>query len=201
MIKNIIFDPGNVLVNFRWRAFLKDKGFDEKMIETLAPVTVNSPTWKEFDRGVWSDEEVIESFVKTAPDLKTEIHKAFDDMTGIVRRYDYSIDWVKKIMAAGYNVYFLSNYSEKVRAQNPDATAFTSELTGGVWSDLVNMIKPDEDIYLKLLDTYELNPDECLFFDDTQKNVDTANRLGIHAFLFTDKASAEAVLRDCGVSY
>ncbi|MCR5255815.1 MAG: HAD family phosphatase [Acetatifactor sp.] len=201
MIKNIIFDLGNVLVDFRWKDFLADKGFNEEMIEKLAAVTVHSSTWKEFDRGVWSDEKVIDSFVRLDPSLEDEIHRAFDDMTGIVKRYDYSIEWVKAIMNAGYKVYFLSNYSEKVRAENPDATAFTSTMTGGIWSDLVNMIKPDEDIYLKLLDTYSLDPDECLFFDDTQKNVDTANRLGIHAFLFTDKKSAEAVLKDCGVSY
>ena len=31
MIRNIIFDIGNVLADFRWREFLRDKGFDRDM--------------------------------------------------------------------------------------------------------------------------------------------------------------------------
>ena len=53
MIKNIIFDIGNVLTNYRWREFLEDKGFDEAMIDRIAEATVNSSVWCEYDRGVW----------------------------------------------------------------------------------------------------------------------------------------------------
>lgn len=43
MIKNIIFDIGNVLADFRWKEFLQNKGFDEKMVARIANASVLSP--------------------------------------------------------------------------------------------------------------------------------------------------------------
>ena len=56
------------------------------------------------------------------------------------------------------------------------------------------MIKPDEGIYLHLLSKYGLSPDECLFFDDVQANVDAAGRLGIRAVLFDGVSALRAFL-------
>ncbi len=56
MIRNIIFDIGNVLTDFRWREFLADKGFDQEMIGRIARASVMGPYWDELDRGEWSDE-------------------------------------------------------------------------------------------------------------------------------------------------
>ena len=49
MIKNIVFDIGNVLTDFRYRGFLKDKGLDDAMIERVEKCTVNTSYWHEFD--------------------------------------------------------------------------------------------------------------------------------------------------------
>ena len=45
MIKNIIFDIGNVLAAFRWREVFVSLGFDEEEIEALAEATVKSNLW------------------------------------------------------------------------------------------------------------------------------------------------------------
>ena len=55
MIKNIIFDIGNVLSDFRWREFLLDKGFDKDMVERIGNASVLTDSWYEFDKGVLSD--------------------------------------------------------------------------------------------------------------------------------------------------
>ena len=62
MIRNIIFDIGNVLTDFRWREFLEDKGFDEAMVERIAQASVLTPLWNEVDRGVWEEEKLIQEF-------------------------------------------------------------------------------------------------------------------------------------------
>lgn len=49
------------------------------------------------------------------------------------------------------------------------------------------MIKPDERIYRHLLDSYQLEPKECLFFDDRPENVGAAKRLGIQAEQVTSR--------------
>lgn len=50
----------------------------------------------------------------------------------------------------------------------------------------VLMIKPDKNIYLKLLDKYGLKANECLFIDDLDINVEGAKSVGINAFVFKD---------------
>ena len=40
MIRNIIFDIGNVLTDYRWEGFLADKGFDAEMIQKIAKASV-----------------------------------------------------------------------------------------------------------------------------------------------------------------
>lgn len=41
-------------------------------------------------------------------------------------------------------------------------------------------------IYKYLSDTYNLNPDECIFIDDSVANINAANELGIHGIVYTD---------------
>ena len=70
MIRNIIFDIGNVLTDYRWEGFLADKGFDAEMIKKIAKASIMHPLWAEYDRGTWTDEQVLAAFVKDAPELE-----------------------------------------------------------------------------------------------------------------------------------
>ena len=75
MIRNIIFDIGNVLTDYRWEGFLADKGFDAEMIKKIAKASIMHPLWAEYDRGTWTDEQVLAAFVKDAPELEKELHR------------------------------------------------------------------------------------------------------------------------------
>lgn len=57
-------------------------------------------------------------------------------------------------------------------------------MDGGIFSYLVNCVKPDEEIYYKLFEKYDLNPAECVFIDDTPANIETARRLGMQGIVF-----------------
>ena len=59
MIRNIIFDIGNVLADYRWKDFLRDKGFDDAMVDRIAKASVLSPYWNEFDRGEWDQDKIM----------------------------------------------------------------------------------------------------------------------------------------------
>ena len=84
MIRNIIFDIGNVLTDYRWEGFLADKGFDAEMIQKIAKASVMHPAWAEYDRGTWTDEQVLAAFVKDAPQLERELYQAFTDYHGMM---------------------------------------------------------------------------------------------------------------------
>ncbi len=60
MIKNIIFDIGNVLAQFRWQKLFKELGFEGEVFEQVADATVRGPWWPEYDRSRLSDPEIWE---------------------------------------------------------------------------------------------------------------------------------------------
>ena len=194
MIKNVIFDIGNVLTDFRWKGFLEDKGFHGELLKRIAEASVLSPIWPELDRGVWSFEEVMAGFIKNAPDLEKELQEAFNDMTDIVTIREYAIPWLKELKKKGYHVYFLSNFSQKIERECLKALAFREEMEGGILSWQDQLIKPDPAIYELLLSRYELKAEECVFIDDTAVNVRAGEALGIRGIIFESKQQAEEEL-------
>ncbi len=199
MIRNIIFDIGNVLTDFRWREFLQDKGFDEAMVERIAKASVQTPIWNEIDRGVWSLEELMQAFIAKDPEIAEELRRAYDNVTGMVTKRDYAIPWMKELKAKGYRIYYLSNFSEKAFVDCADALDFMPYTDGGILSYQEKVIKPDLEIYRRLLTRYSLKEDESVFLDDTVANIEAARALGIHGICFQTKDQAEEELRGLGV--
>lgn len=199
MIKNVIFDIGNVLTDFRWREFLQDKGFDDAMVERIAKASVLSPFWKEFDRGEWDQQKLLEEFIKTDPEIEEELHMAYDDIQGIVTPRAYAIPWIKELKAKGYGVYYLSNFSYKAHVDCAEALGFLPYTDGGILSYQDKVIKPGKEIYDLLLTRYGLKAEECVFLDDTLENVEAARRYGFFGICFQTKEQAEKELRALGV--
>ena len=111
MIKNIIFDIGDVLVKSDWKNFFKNKGFDVQTAERLAKASFFSPVWKELDRGTLSFDEIVDGFVKNDPDVEKQLRAAFSDLRGFIREFPYSHDWIFWLKEKGLGVYCLSNIS------------------------------------------------------------------------------------------
>ena len=199
MIRNIIFDIGNVLTDYRWEGFLADKGFDAEMIKKIAKASIMHPLWAEYDRGTWTDEQVLAAFVKDAPELEKELHQAFENIAGMVTPRAYAISWLQELKAKGYHVYYLSNFSHKAETECAEALNFLPEMEGGILSYKDQLIKPEPEIYQLLLKRYGLKADESVFLDDTLMNVKAAEEQGIHGIHFLTKEQAEEELRKLGV--
>lgn len=199
MIKNIIFDIGNVLAEFTWREFFTNLGYEGETFERLANATVKSPAWDEVDRGVLNDEELIANFTKNDPGMEREIRSIFRTLHNIVQKFDYAIPWVKRLKAEGYKCYYLSNFSRQAHADCIDALGFLEYMDGGILSYQDRVIKPDPAIYKLLLHRYGLKAEECVFMDDTEKNLPPARDLGIRTILFRDKEQAVRELNEMGV--
>lgn len=199
MIKNIIFDIGNVLTDFRWREFLIEKGFSEEMADRIGDATVRSAVWCEYDRGVWTEEQLLDAFIKNDPAIEKELYMAYDDFSGMVKIRDYAIPWLKELKAKGYRLLYLSNFSRKAEIECAESLVFLPYMDDGILSYQDKLIKPDPAIYELLLDRYHLVAQESVFLDDTLVNVEAARELGIHAIHFSTKEQAQKKLRELGV--
>lgn len=200
MINTIIFDMGNVLIDFRWKALYEEMGLTGETFIRMAKATTQNPFWNEFDRGILTDEEMFEGFVKLDPELEPEIRRFFyEEFHGLLREYDYSREWIKSLKDNGYRVLLLSNFSRKALRECADQLGYMQEADGAVLSCDVKLIKPGEEIYKYLIEKYDVVPNEAVFIDDTAVNVEAAKKLGINGIVFENKQQAEDELRKLGV--
>ena len=192
MVKNIIFDIGNVLSDFRWKEFLLDQGFDEAMAERMGNASVRTEAWLESDRGTHSEEEIIDMIVQNDPEIEKELRVAFADWHDLVRPRDYAIPWICELKAKGYHVYYLSNWPRRATTECADVLAFVPYTDGGILSYQELLVKPDPEIFHCLLERYGLKAEESVFVDDTLKNVEAARRVGFHGIHFQSREQADA---------
>lgn len=193
MIRNIVFDIGNVLVDYCWQDHIAHCGFTGEKADRIAHAMMLGPDWKELDRGVLSGEAFRQLLISKAPELEQEILLVMSDLNTLVRRREGSIPWIQDLKARGYHTYYLSNYGEQVRRDTADSLDFMKEMDGGIMSYEVHQIKPDAEIFHTLLDRYGLKAEESIFLDDTNINVDAARGVGMKGLLVE---SQEQAIRD-----
>lgn len=184
MIRNIIFDIGNVLAGFVWEEFFKSFGFSDEVFEKLADATVRSDFWNEMDRGKLTDDQLLEGFIQNDPSIEKELRQVFENVTNMIRRYDYAIPWLKELKEKGYQVYYISNFAHKAHVECEKALDFLEEMEGGILSYQDRLIKPDPEIYRLLCSRYGLKAEECIFIDDTERNVLAAQKEGMKGLIF-----------------
>lgn len=201
MIKNIVFDIGNVLAGFIWQDFYHSFGYSDEIFEKLADATVRSTFWNEMDRGKLTDEELLEGFVKNDPSIEKELREVFQNVNGMIKRYDYAIPWIKELKERGFHVYVISNFAHKAHEECIDALDFLSEVDGGILSYQVQLIKPSPEIYRLLCSRYGLKAEECVFIDDLPKNVEAARKEGMHGIVFENLEQAKKALESVLISF
>ena len=191
MIKNIVFDIGNVLADFRWKEYMIEKGLDGPTIKRVMAASIMSPDWDLFDMGMFDDDEALRRFASYDPELQPVLERVYRRIDGMIVPFDYATDWIKSLKDRGFSTYYLSNYSRKAYEECKESLEFMKYADGGVMSFQEHVLKPDPAIYQRLLDKYNLKAEESVFLDDTQKNVDAALQLGFKAFTFTTKEQAD----------
>ena len=181
MIKNIIFDFGNIIVRFKSDEMTSYYTNDKDIQKFLVDNVINSPEWLGeglLDLGDISLEEMANNINKRTNYIyEKEVYNFSTDFPNKLKYNGNIINTIKELRNKGYKIYLLSNTSDYV------FKLFIDELSplfdGMVLSYKIHEIKPNKPIYEYLLNTYNLNPEECLFLDDRLDNMDTANSLRI----------------------
>ena len=185
MIRNIIFDMGNVLIKFTPSQIVEELGLESKEDEELLLKTVfHSGEWHLTDLGTMTEVDLWNSVSQKLP----------EHLLGYA--HDIILEWDKKLVPVlgmeevvrmckenGYNVYLLSNASLRQPLYFPRIPG-SQYFDGTVVSAIVGICKPDREIYEYLLFKYGLKAEECIFIDDLPKNIEAANAVGIHGILF-----------------
>ncbi len=185
MIRNMVFDIGNVLMDFRWKEYMRSLfGENEALIQTINQGIWHNGCWAAMDKGEMDGAATLRSAVAFAPQYEKEIKLTLDRVALAFHKFGYAVPWVQELKGMGLNVYYLSNYSAFSIAANPDVLDFIPCMDGGVFSFEVKAVKPEPEIYRCLCDKYGLNPEECLFTDDVPANVKGAQACGFQGIVF-----------------
>ena len=200
MIRNIVFDIGGVLADFRLMEFLTEKGFDVPMIKRILKASVMSPYWGSFERGELTEEETLRGFASLDPENEGNLRTAFSNIEGMLTMRQYAIPLVKALKESGLRVYYLSNYSKKAYDECAGSLEFMPYMDGGLVSFLAGRTKPDPEMYRMFLLKYGLRADECVFIDDTGENVEAAKALGFSGIVFRDYEDLLRALSDLGLT-
>ena len=183
MIKNVIFDIGNVLMKFN-RDYLLGNFYSGRDFEMLKEKIFFD--WERMDEGVLTPEEHLRKVLSALPEKYHDVAK------GVLTQWENYVlfnlateNLIRELKTKGYKLYILSNMTEHF-IEREHKFPVLELFDGKVYSAPIRRIKPDPAIYKYLIDKFSLVPSECVYTDDLQINLDAAEKFGIKTFLFRD---------------
>lgn len=197
MIKVIVFDMGQVLIEFDPYKFVKTLGYtDERVNDYLMNHIFCSKTWRDMDSGTISSENGYAHIIETIDEkYKKDAQLLTSTWWSIAKPIEGMIDLVNEIKEKGYKLYLLSNASDN-HAYYWNKLPYEKFFDGLYVSAFHKKIKPNKEIYEDFLNEFQLSRNECLFIDDTKKNVDAAIECGIQSHQFIDANELLVYLKD-----
>lgn len=185
MLKNIIFDFGNVLIDFKSAKILDQYSLSEADHQLLDKVIFGSDEWLKVDAGELTENQATEIFKQKLPkQMHHQIEEIMQTWPSKVIYYPQMFDLMKELHEQGYRLFALSNTGMRFASYLMNSK-YGQFFEGEIFSAKEKLMKPDSRIYHKLLNKYALIPEESLFIDDRPENIKAAQELGIHGFVFT----------------
>jgi glucose-1-phosphatase len=182
MIKNIVFDLGNVLLSFKPAEYFENKKYPENIKTRILADIFECEEWQMIDRGEIETADVIEAIALRSSLKKEEIAHVFKLRSDILFPLDNNVKLLPALKKQGFRLYFLSNFPLDIFEEVTSGYFFFKYFDGGLISAQVKYTKPDSRIYKSLLDKYSLIPEECFFIDDMEVNVKAAEAAGMKGF-------------------
>lgn len=200
MIRNVVFDMGNVLLHFDPDLFIRRAGVTEEADALLMKRELfRSLEWVLMDRGSLNEPDTFERLKLRLPE---RLHGALEEL---LFRWDQPIlpvegmaDFVRDCKEAGYGLYLLSNASRRLHSywkRVPGHEHFDGRLV----SADVGLLKPQPEIYQTFCRTFSLRPEECLFIDDFPMNIEGAVNAGWKGVIFNDAEDLRTRVRIMGL--
>ena len=190
ILKNLVFDMGNVLIEWNSEKILQAITDDKKLQNLLRKEVFETGLWVQTDEGVKTREEMIEIVSdRIGEEYRNEITQLSRYWYKYVDVYTKVQDRIIELSKNGYNIYILSNtaytFYDLVKEGYLPATSVAK---GMVLSCEEKVLKPNEKIYNILLERYNLDPHNTMFFDDLPENIWGAARCGINGFVVENES-------------
>jgi len=188
-IKWILFDVGGVIIRFTMQNpagyEYKTRFFPQKDLEGF----YFTKDYDNYMLGLLSHEQFIGRYLdKKKLDLSVA---EFDEIFKKDVTQTPGMEDLFKKLEKKYKIALATNEGKVLTKYKIEGSGLLPYLSKVIPSYLLREIKPSAEFFKKTLKILQAKPEECIFIDDTQKNIDAAQSLGIKSFLFTNVPQLE----------
>ena len=178
MIDTLVFDIGNVLVNWYPLDYIKTFVADEEEARELTKIVFEGPEFKKGDHGDYTRAQTREALLARYPERAELIGRILEGCDEILVASRENTALLRELKAAGFSLYYLSNTNPSAFDYMTRTHEFFRYLEGGIASFKVGLLKPDPAIFKLFAKTYGKDPGQCVFVDDTPVNTTAAAACG-----------------------
>jgi putative hydrolase of the HAD superfamily len=182
MVRNIIFDIGNVLLSFKPEEYLLKNNYPEAKRKIIHSDIFGSVVWLLLDNGDISTSEAIDRIAEKSSLRRSEIALVFNKRTEILSPIIENVKLISGLKKSGYGLYYLSNFPSDIFDEVKSSYSFFKYFDGGIISAIAHCSKPNPEIFRLLLEKYRLSASECFFIDDHEENTIVAESIGMKVF-------------------
>ena len=178
------------MVSFKRKYMVERFVSDADDSALLQKVVFDRLYWDRLDAGTITDEEALRLVCERLPE---RLHASARD---IYYNWIYNIPEIPGMSELiremkkkfGVKVYLLSNISQYF-AEHVDDIKCLNSFDGLVLSSTCGFTKPHREIYDHICSKFALSPEECIFIDDREDNIEGAESYGIKGYLFDGDAA------------
>ncbi len=204
MIKNVIFDVGNVFV--RWsppdiveRCFGLAKGSAENV--QRADALFRGPLWRRLNMGELTQAEAARIYQAEFGLSEQQAGALFFHVSDHQEPIQGTEALARRLKLSGYRIFALTDNVHEIVAYLKSRHQFWPLFEGAVVSAEIGLMKPDPAIFHHAIERFGLVAAETVFLDDIEANVEGARSAGMAALLFTTAERGEADLRGLGLRF
>ena len=194
MIKNVVFDIGNVVV--RWDPnLIAERTFGATdTASTQRDAIFGHPLWLSLNRGEVTEEDVKRAFAHELGVDHDTLDRLFFHIKDSQDLRDDTIALMHALKRQDFRLFALTDNVHEIVRYLREKYTFWDLFEHATVSAEIGALKPSPEIFKHMLSTNDLIPGQTVFFDDVPKNVEGAKAVGIEAFVFTDAQQAIADL-------
>lgn len=199
-IDTIIFDLGNVLVDWNPKYVFDDNYFDSPEKKEYFFTHICTSDWNEEQDAGRSIVTATQELVQQFPEWETAIRDFYGRWTEMLRGPIHgTVDLFRQLKERGYKTYALTNWQVGLFDIALVRYNFLHWFDGRVVSGEEKIRKPFHEFYQRLLDRYHVDPAKALFIDDSMRNIKAAAELGINTIHFTGSDQLKKELNRLGI--
>ncbi|SMY34755.1 HAD family hydrolase [Photobacterium andalusiense] len=185
MIRNVIFDFGAVLFEWNPLQIVNSFTISQPERDILLRDVLQHSDWLSLDRGTMLIAEVIPKFSARTQISPQRIEDFIIHIQHSLTKINQTEILFQKLTKQPYSLYYLTNMCSAFFDTLYEKHHFISFFDGGLVSGKELVMKPEQEIFKRLCERYQLTPHESLFIDDNDENIKIATAMGFNTIQFS----------------